>query len=150
MSIDVKVLTKKIKELADQVDSILKISRQQQAEIRREYQTWYSQTKLLVKTHLPERFEEFCTLYLSPNSPWQSYWGISSYLQEPNERDLFEADFEQQKGILLAIPHIIDLRALEVTALVTADLVQGELSQIPPPKVVACSEAPRRCDLSTT
>lgn len=130
MTLDVDALVKRIQELADLVDPILKISDPQQPKLRREYQIQYSQAHLLVKTHLPEREEEFSGLYYNPDSAWgKSHSGISTYLKLPRERELFEADLEQQRGILLAIPEIIELCSLEVAALVTADLVEGELKE---------------------
>lgn len=49
--------------------------------------------------------------------------------KESEFRNRFKADIEQQKGILLAIPNVIDMLALDMATLVTADLISGELNQ---------------------
>lgn len=142
MPIDVQVLEDLIKELSDQVDQFSKIS--DKSELRREYQKWYSQAQHLVSSHLPSGLEEFQTLYLDPNPLIRSfttdeidYLGTRRCLRttlkfkdrEESFRRLFFADVEQQRGILLAVPQILNIRALEVTALVTADLMEGELNE---------------------
>lgn len=139
MAIDVQAVKKLVEELASQVDGILKIS--DRAQQRREYQTWYSQVHLLISKRLPNRVDELQNLYFAsatqdPSSDAYNYSGIRSYLRttpdwdnEKTFRHRFEADIEQQRGILLAIPFTIDIQALDVAALVTADLVKGELNE---------------------
>ncbi|MBE9507297.1 MAG: hypothetical protein IMY86_04540 [Chloroflexi bacterium] len=130
MPIDTAALETQIQNLSKQTDAILAIPHNQLDRIRREYQTWYSQVHLIVKTHLPERLAELKVLYTSPRALYAGYYGIASFLDGTfRDRTPFVAQLEQQRGILLAVPHVIALRALEVAALVTADLVQGELNQ---------------------
>lgn len=137
MPIDIQALISKVKNLADQADQLLALSNMQ--ELRREYQMWYSQVREIVSAHLPNRLPTLENLYYTPSQAYSPevedrvYCGIRSYLRSAGShksfRDRFEADFEQQRGVLLAIPDIIELQALEVRALVTADLVSGELNE---------------------
>jgi hypothetical protein len=137
MPTDVQALTSKVKDLSEQVDYLLAVS--DMTELRRGYQTWYSQAYQIVSTHLPNRLTTFENLHYTPSKVYspeaetETYCGIRSYLRGDGSykpfRQRFKADFEQQQGILLAVPDVIELRALEVRALVTADLVNGELNQ---------------------
>lgn len=129
MPVDLEALKARIQALSEQAVRILEIPENQASRIRSEYQTWYSQVQLIVRAHLPERCEELSDLYLGPRAIYTGYYGIRSYLDTRTGREVFVPQFEQQKGILLAVPNVIDLRALEVAALVTADLVNGELSE---------------------
>jgi len=130
MPIDLEHLRERIQELSDQADDILSVPQNDASKIRREYQTWYSQVRVIVAAHLPERLTGLSDLYLTPKPIYPSYRGTSSYLtHSPKNRGLFEADMGQQRGILLAVPDVIELRALEVAALVTSDLVHGELNE---------------------
>jgi hypothetical protein len=142
MGIDIQKLKDWIENLSSQVVILLEI--ENRGELRREYQKWYSQAQLLVSNNLPSMAAEFKNLYYTPGKEKDStadaytYFGIRSYLrtipedwsqkQESFNRR-FRADLDQQRGILLAVPLIIEMRALEVAALVTADLVQGELNE---------------------
>ena len=140
MPVDIQAVNNLAGALAAQVDEILQIS--DRSAQRRECQRWYSQVQLLVSKHLPNRSDELSNLYYSPGPNLDSskdvhtYYGIRSYLRttpnwerESEFRQRFEADIEQQRGILFAVPHVIDMQALDVAALVTADLVRGELNE---------------------
>jgi hypothetical protein len=128
---DVQSLNKLIDELAKHADSILVIPQGEMPKIRVEYQKWYSQVSQIVGTYLPTRAPEMEKLYNDPETKGGWYFGIRSYLRsdDQNYKHRFEADVQQQKGILLAVPHVLKIRAHEVAALVTADLVQGELDE---------------------
>jgi hypothetical protein len=140
MAIDIQGLKMLVEELAAQVDGLLAIS--DSPELRREYLKWYSQAQLVVNKSLSSMAREFGKLYYAAEETdgegdaWH-YWGIRSYLRTTQDysdkvrlfEKRFRADVEQQRGILLAIPHAIDIRALEIAALVTADLVEGELNE---------------------
>jgi hypothetical protein len=130
MSIDVQALKAKIADLSKQVENILAIS--DMTELRREYQKWYSQVRHIVSVHVPDRLEELEYLY-SRSQDYAGYGGIQSHLGSDGSYRpswaFFRADLDQQQGILLSVPHIIELRALEVAALVTSHLVQGELNE---------------------
>jgi hypothetical protein len=128
MPVDIEALKSRIQELSSQVDKLLTIPTNELSKISREYQTWYSQVYLAVKTHLPDRLTELSELY-SSKPIYAGYYGISSYLTDGQNRGVFEKQLEQQRGILLSVPPILEIRALEVAALVTADLVQGELNE---------------------
>lgn len=128
MPIDIEALNTRVNELSAQVDSILAIPNDELPKVGREYQTWYSQVYLIVKAHVPERLAELSDLYLSTKSLYAGYYGTNSYLLGGAHRDLFEAGLEQQREILLAVLNVIELRSLEIAALVTADLVRGELN----------------------
>ena len=137
MPTDVRALMSQIKNLTDQADRLMALSNM--GELRREYQMWYSQVHEIVSAHLPTRLPTLENLHYMPSQAYspevedQVYCGIRSYLRSASShkpfRDRFEADLEQQRGILLAVPRVIELRALEVRDLVTADLVQGELNE---------------------
>ncbi len=135
MPLNIKALADKVNDLSSQVDTILKIGNR--PERRREYERWYSQARRIVEVHLPGRLAELEQLYFTPSKAYSSevdtrvYLGIRSDLRSSGSRfqDRFHADIELQRGILLAVPEIIDLRALEVAALVTADIVDSELGQ---------------------
>lgn len=136
MSIDIQALLSKVESLSSQVDDLLAMS---MTELRREYQKWYSQVHEIVSAHLPGRLATLENLYYTPSQKYtpeaetKVYCGMRSYLRGDGSyrpfRDRFEADLEQQRGILTAVPDVIDLRALEVRALVTADLMNGELNE---------------------
>ena len=130
MPIDVQALKAKVADLSKQVESILAVS--DMTTLRREYQQWFSQVRHIVSVHIPDRLEEF--RYFYSRSPDETgYGGIQSHLGGDGSyrhfRTFFQADLDQQQGILLSVPHIIELRVLEVAALVTSDLVQGELNE---------------------
>lgn len=140
MAVDVQKTKKLIDDLAAQVDKILIIN--DPPSIRREYQKWYSQVQQLIIRHLPNRSNELENLYYTKPTKHDSdadawlYSGIRSYLRttpdwdvEASFRRRFEADIEQQRGLLLAIPEVLQLQALTISALVTADLVEGELNE---------------------
>lgn len=135
MPIDIQALKARVEELSAQVDDLLAIL--DFSELQREYETWYGQVRHIVSVHLPDRLPGLESLYFTPSTKYPPeadtavYLGIRSYLRSSNSRfkGRFQSDLEQQRGILLAVPHIIELRALEVAALVTADLVQGELNE---------------------
>jgi hypothetical protein len=131
MAIDVQRLQDLIEELANQADAILAIPQQDLPKIRVDYQRWYSQVCQIVNAHLPTRASELEKLYYDAALELTWYLGIRSYLRSGDQgyRNNFEADVQQQKGILLAVPHVLKMRALEVAALVTADLVDGELNE---------------------
>lgn len=128
MPIDIEALKTRVQELSAQVDKLLAIPRVEQLKISREYQTWYSQAYMIVKTYLLDRQTELAQLY-SSKEIYLGYYGICSYLNDGQNREIFEVQLEQQRGILLAVLSVLEIRALEVTALVTADLVQGELNE---------------------
>jgi len=134
MTIDIDALTTKVEEISLQVDHILKIS--SMPELRCEYQRWYSQVHHLVAIYVSGRLQELENLYYTPSTAYSveaetaAYIGIRSYLRGGDKFRLrFEADFEQQRGILISISDIVGLRALEVAALVTADLVKNEIDE---------------------
>lgn len=140
MAIDIQAVRQIVEDLAGQVDGILAIS--DRPAQRREYQKWFSQAQLLVSKYLPSMADELKNLYYMPPETLESskdafvYFGIRSYLRttpgyemERGFRERFEADIEQQRGILLAVSQVIDIKALDVAALVTADLVGGELNE---------------------
>lgn len=140
MAVDIQATKELVEDLAARIDAILKIS--DRAALRREYQQWFSQAQLLVSKYSPSTADELKNLYYTPPSKSDSsadvyvYYGIRSYLRttadwgkEAEFRKRFEADIEQQRGILLAIPQVMDILALDVAALVTADLVRGELHE---------------------
>src|SRR5574341_244075 len=140
MAINLQELTELVEKLSENVDAIIKIS--DRAVLRREYLKWYSQVQLLVTRHLPSMSNELSKLYYAAEDTngevdVARYYGIRSYLRttpdwsdsEKSFRGRFLPDIEQQRGILLAIPHIVNQKALELAALVTADLVKGELDE---------------------
>ena len=126
---DLKAIENRIHELAEKANLLLKMPQHDPIAVGTEYETWFSQACLIVEAHLPERAKEFRDLYRSSNPEYGGYRGISSYFYEGKNRELFETELQRQKGILLAVPSIIELRALEVTALVTANLVENELDE---------------------
>src|SRR5262249_46219154 len=133
VALDIQALGLLIEELANQADMILKIHQGDLPTIRVEYQKWYSQVYQIVSTYLPSRAAELEKLYYDPMIKNSWYLGIRSHLRD-NSNDIssrksFEADIQQQKGVLLAVPFILNIRSLEVAALVIADLVQCELDE---------------------
>lgn len=78
---------------------------------------------------MSDRLTEFENFYYTSKPLYTGEFGISTYLTNFRSYELFKANIEQQRGILLAIPFVIELRILEVTALVTADLITGELNE---------------------
>lgn len=140
MQINIEDLITRITELTNEVNTILGIS--DKAELRREYLKWYSQAQLLVSKYLPGMEEEFKDLFYSPGEQSSQtdawfYHGIRSYLRTTSQwkdyenqfRGRFHADIEQQRGILLSIPDTLNIRAMDIAALVTSDLVDGELNE---------------------
>jgi hypothetical protein len=130
MPVDIQALVAKIEDLSEQVEKISAIP--DMSVLRREYQEWYSQVQHIVSAHMPDRLEELRYFYSHPQDH-PGYSGIQTHLDGDGSYrpflNSFRAGLEQQQGILLSVPHIIELRALEVAALVTSDLVQGELNE---------------------
>lgn len=140
MPVDLEDLRERVEMLTSRVDQLREIS--DLSELRREYLRWYTEAQLLISRHVPSMFHEFENLYYSTSTgesaadAWE-YHGIRSYMRSTSDwgdkhrifRNRFNADIEHQRGILLALPAVIELRALEVEALVTADLVSGEIDE---------------------
>ena len=136
MAIDLQALRTKIEQLASEADQL--VQETDPNKLPRLYQSWYSQVHHIVRIQHPSRLEDLERLYsVNPEASAMSfgtrglYYGMQTYVQDadPDHRPAFVSGLEQQRGILLAVPNIIVLRVLEVAALVTADLVQGELAQ---------------------
>ena len=132
MPIDIGKLKERIVSLVQEAENIQSSVYSDKVKLRQNYERWYSISHQIIAAHLPNRLDDFEYLYSSCETRIDHYKGMLSYLYNrgPNADriwgDHFQSDFEQQIGMLQAVPEMIDLRALEVRALVTADIVDGE------------------------
>lgn len=106
-----------------------------------EYQSWYSEAKILIKQLLPERLSDFVRLYEKPKSrkdiSYENY-RIEDYLQSltitrgyAKEKvvgpDAAIPQFSQQLAILNAVKSRFESSLFDIKQLVQADIFDSEL-----------------------
>jgi len=92
------------------------------------YQNWYSGAMILVKEYLPERVTEFTSNYEVLSFLQLKRSRITSNKDEPvNE---FIDVFDTQRGILLSIPDVIEVKEMNLRKLISADFVESELDEV--------------------
>ena len=132
MPIDIGKLKERIVSLVQEAENIQSSVYSDKVKLRQNYERWYSISHQIIAAHLRNRLDDFEYLYSSCEARMDRYRGMRSYFLSSNSDtsrsygQYFQSDFEQQIGMLQAVPEMIDLRALEVRALVTADIVDGE------------------------
>lgn len=107
---------------------------------RREYQSWYSESLVLIKQLLPDRLSDFVRLHEKPKSRKSVEYGnyvMEDYLQKLTVSSGFgekqvgpEAailQFEQQLNILRSIERRFESSLFDIKQLVQADLFDSEL-----------------------
>jgi len=105
-----------------------------------EYQSWYSESLVLIKQLLPDRLSDFVKLYEKPKNRKSIEYGnyvIGDYLQNLHVQDGFgtikigpEAalrQFDQQLNILKSIERRFESSLFDIKQLVQADLFDSEL-----------------------
>lgn len=106
----------------------------------KEYQLWYSESRVLIKQLLPDRLNDFVRLYEKPKTRKTIEYGnyvMEDYLQTLTVRSGFgekkvgpEAainQFEQQLNILKSIERRFESTLFDIRQLVQADLFDSEL-----------------------
>ncbi len=104
-----------------------------------EYQTWYSESLIIIKQLLPDRIEDFIKLYQKPKNrkdiTWENY-SIEDLLNSLIVRQRWEVivwtsaaitNFEQQRSILKSLKSRFESSLFDVTQLLQADLFDNEL-----------------------
>ena len=105
------------------------------------YQRWYSESKVLVKLLLPDRFEDFCRYYERPKTRKDilySNYVIEDYLHRVTITQGYEKNvivdpsaavskFQQQFHILASIKRRFETSLFDIKQLVQADLFDSEL-----------------------
>lgn len=105
-----------------------------------DYQTWYSESKVLIKQLLPDRLDDFTRYYEKTKSrkniSYENY-RIEDYLQGINiinwnkekvvGRDAAIPHFQQQQAILNAVSTRFESSLFDIRQLVQADLFDSEL-----------------------
>lgn len=107
-----------------------------------EYQTWYSESKVLIKQLLPDRLNDFTRHYEKPKPrkdiSYENY-RIEDYLQSLNITRGWEKEkvvgpdaaiphFRQQQAILNAVSARFESALFDIRQLVQADLFDSELA----------------------
>jgi hypothetical protein len=106
-----------------------------------EYQSWYSESLVLIKQLLPDRLSDFIKLYEKPKSRKEIKYGnyvIEDYLQNLRVTKSFSGEtivgkdaaitqFEQQLSILKSIERRFESSLFDIAQLVQADLFDNEL-----------------------
>jgi len=122
MATKIEQLKVKVKELCQQADQI---DRQAQSGGTRKaaamYERWYGIALELLNRTFPARVPRFERIYQRKRT-----WTL---LYEGRDRDDFQQSLAMQRGIIESLPEVLDVRALDVTALVTADLLEDELAE---------------------
>lgn len=130
----VKTLKKKLGEKAEGVLKALPA-------FRDEYQSWYSEAKMLIKQLLPERLSDFVRYYEKPKSRkniTSENYSLEDYLQGLSvTRGVYEEkivgpdaaipNFRQQLAILTAVKARFESSLFDIRQLVQADLFDSEL-----------------------
>lgn len=106
----------------------------------REYQSWYSESLVLIKQLMPDRLSDFTRLYEKPKSRKAIEYGnyvMEDYLQNLTVRSSFgekkvgpEAavnQFEQQLNILKSLERRFESSLFDIQQLVQADLFDSEI-----------------------
>jgi hypothetical protein len=108
---------------------------------RTEYQTWYSESKVLIKQLLPDRLSDFERHYEKPKTRkdiTSDNYRIEDYLQGLNvtrgwektkvvEPDSAIPQFQQQLAILKSVSQRFESSLFDIRQLVQADLFDSEL-----------------------
>jgi hypothetical protein len=126
------------KSLGKQADEILK----NLPKFNKEYQAWYSESKVLIKQLLPDRIDDFARHYEKPKSrkdiSYENY-RIEDYLQGLNITQGWQKEkvvgpdaaiphFQQQQAILNAVSARFESSLFDIRQLVQADLFDSELA----------------------
>ncbi len=102
--------------------------KQTQREAIRKYQAWFAASSVLIRDYLPQQEDEFVS----------SYNAILSYLQfdiktwEPKNEvyvNQFVDLFVIQRGIVMAVPGVVEMSELELRGLISGDLIDDELDE---------------------
>ena len=118
-------LRQKISELAADVDRLSKTSGD---EVRYEYNKWYGSALEIIKRVNKGILKEFENAhannqkFLAQEDLYNDYLRKKHYL-------IFQDNLQIQKGLLHSTDGALEIKALDVTTLVTADLIENELDQ---------------------
>lgn len=128
----IKAASKDSKEANEYIKKILPFNR--------EYQSWYSESLVLIKQLMPDRLSDFTRLYEKPKSRKAIEYGnyvIEDYLQNLTVRSSFGekkvgpeaavSQFEQQLNILKSLKRRFESSLFDIQQLVQADLFDSEI-----------------------
>lgn len=126
MDADSKVdkLRERVSELARQGDEFLSKADAEDPDLgalNRRYERWFTEGQILVAANLRIRLEEFEGWYAGRNQ-FLLYGSVA-------QKRTLERAIQKQQGIIESIAIGIDARLLDLTALLTADLLGDELDQ---------------------
>jgi len=107
-----------------------------------DYQSWYSESLVLIKQLLPDRLSDFIKLYEKPKTRKDIKYGnyvIEDYLQGLNVTNSYSGEiivgkeaaipqFEQQLNILKSVSKRFESTLFDIKQLVQADLFDNELA----------------------
>lgn len=104
-----------------------KLCYRQAREINDNYRAWYSAAWPLITANLPERSQEFETLYEDSGLHLFDIMGEGGTLAR-RPLVLFEKCFSAQVGLVRSIPSAIESKALGLRGILARDLMDDELS----------------------
>lgn len=103
----------------------------------RKYQSWYSMSLTLISDIIPEKVNEFTSLYEK-----QGYWGgegvfdlvrFNRHFPADYKRNSFTKDFrdkfEIQRSILLSIPDVFSIKEIRLREIISAAFVGKEIDE---------------------
>lgn len=119
------------KALGDSADEIIKSL----PEFRDEYQTWYSEAKVVIKQLLPDRLSDFVRHYEKPGRRKEishENYCIEDYLQLSSANRVLKTSsaiprFQQQLAILKSVSSRFESSLFDIQQLVQADIFDSEL-----------------------
>ena len=102
---------------------------------REKYQSWYSESLVLVKQVLPDRVDDFSSYYAYPRARktiTNENYKISDYLKGLAIDDYIDGsaaipEFKQQLNIVKAARDVLDSTLIDLTSILQADLFDSEL-----------------------
>lgn len=127
----IKAAFKEEKKVKDYINKILPFNK--------EYQSWYSESLVLIKQLMPDRLNDFIRLYEKPKTRKSIEYGnyvMEDYLQSLTVKNGYEKkvgpeaainQFDQQLNILKSIERRFESTLFDIKQLVQADLFDSEL-----------------------
>jgi len=129
----------------DKEDREQKIKEYSASNFRSKYQTWYTKTSAIIKQLIPNRYDEFCDLYLVDKKRKevniltyriQDYMnGLSSAINRSTGRKYFEdetivqAYFQTQTGILVSALDKYDSLVFDIRKIAQAELFDSDIEE---------------------
>lgn len=119
-------LNAKIEEIAERTDFISKLK---DPEARVQYHAWYVEASELVTSLGSDITDDFEKAHSVIQEYLAGISGTDTQFLRGKRRKRYHRSLLVQKGLVMGLSGLLDVRALDITALVTADLVDGEINQ---------------------